>query len=460
MEVDVLRFSLFFLTLIFFFSALAVNLPNFVDLVEKHGASVVNVRALPAVAENKVLPLSRSPSLEDLLRFFESLPDAIPEENALGSGFIISEDGYIVTNHHVVARAEKVLVTLTDRREFTATVVGSDARSDLALLKINSNTPLPTVRFGKSDDLQVGEWVLAIGSPFGFENTATVGIVSALNRSLPDENYVPFIQTDVAINPGNSGGPLFNTKGEVVGVNSQIYSQTGGFMGLSFAIPSDIVQEVIAQLRSQGRVVRGWLGVLIQEVNFEEAQKLGLDRPRGAKISQVLPGSPAARAGIKNGDIVLAFNGRRLESASRLPPMVGFLRPGQKITLTVLREGRESTVNLVIAELPEQEAVAQLQNRGQQTAFLQKYGFLAKDLDEDMEKRLGVTSGVLVTQVVGDPARAANLRAGDVLLAIADTPITSVEQMQTLLESLPAGNYLLRFQRQRRVQISAIEISR
>lgn len=456
-----LRYSGFlWLFLSFSLAMAASNLPNFVDLVEKYGASVVHVRALPTENASAVAPLSGSPSLEELLRFFENLPENTPEENALGSGFIISADGFIVTNHHVVARAEKVLVTLTDRREFTARVVGSDARSDLALLKIDSDTPLPAVRFGQSDALQVGEWVLAIGSPFGFENTATVGIVSALNRSLPDENYVPFIQTDVAINPGNSGGPLFNTQGEVVGVNSQIYSQTGGFMGLSFAIPSDVAQEVIAQLRSQGRVVRGWLGVLIEEVNFEEARKIGLDRPRGAKVAQVLPGSPAASAGLKNGDIILAFNGRPIESSSRLPPMVGFLRPGQKITLNVLREGRENNVNLVIAELPEQEAVAQLQDRSEQAVFLQKYGFLAQDLDEELEKQLGVTSGVLVTQVVGEPARAANLRAGDVLLAVAETPITSVSQLQTLLESLPAGNYLLRLQRQRRVQITAIEISR
>ncbi len=455
-----LRYSLFLWLFSAFATAMAGALPNFVDLVEKHGASVVHVRALPAVADSMVPPLSRSPSLEELLRFFENLPENIPDDNALGSGFIISADGFIVTNHHVVARADKVLVTLTDRREFTATVVGSDARSDLALLKIDSDKPLPALRFGKSDDLQVGEWVLAIGSPFGFENSATSGIVSALNRSLPDENYVPFIQTDVAINPGNSGGPLFNAQGEVIGVNSQIYSQTGGFMGLSFAIPSDVAQEVIAQLRSQGRVVRGWLGVLIEEVNFDEARKLGLDRPRGAKVAQVLPGSPAATAGLKAADIILAFNGRSVESSSRLPPMVGFLRPGQKITLTVLRDSRETTVNLVIAELPEQEAVAQLQDRSEQAVFLQRYGFLAKDLDEELEKQLAVTSGVLVTQVVGEPARAANLRAGDVLLAVADTPITSVAQLQTLLESLPAGNYLLRLQRQRRVQITAIEISR
>lgn len=456
-----LRYGLFlWLFLTFSLAMAASNLPNFVNLVEKYGASVVHVRALPSETGNTAVPLSRSPSLDELLRFFENLPENLPDENALGSGFIISADGYIVTNHHVVARADKVLVTLTDRREFTARVVGSDARSDLALLKIDSKTPLPAVRFGKSDALQVGEWVLAIGSPFGFENTATVGIVSALNRSLPDENYVPFIQTDVAINPGNSGGPLFNTQGEVIGVNSQIYSQTGGFMGLSFAIPSDVAQEVIDQLRNQGRVVRGWLGVLIEEVDFDAARKLGLDRPRGAKIAQVLPGSPAANAGIKDGDIILAFNGRGVESASRLPPMVGFLRPGQKIALTVLRDGRENTINLVIAELPEQEAVAQLQDRSEQAVFLQKYGFLAKDLDDDLASQLGVTSGVLVTQVVGEPARAANLRAGDVLLAVADTPITSVAQLRALLESLPAGNYLLRLQRQRRLQITAIEISR
>ena len=320
-------------------SAVARTLPDFTELVEQNRAAVVNISTsqrrtaspnrprVPRGFEIPDLP-EDSPFQEFFRRFFGEGEIEEFDTQSLGSGFIISPDGYIISNNHVVRNADEVIVRLTDRREFKATVVGTDERSDVALLKIEASE-LPVVELGTGYELKVGEWVLAIGSPFGFDYSVTAGIVSAKGRSLPRENYVPFIQTDVAINPGNSGGPLFNLQGQVVGVNAQIFSRTGGFMGLSFAIPIDVAMNVANQLRDKGRVSRGWLGVLIQDVTLELAESFGMDKPQGALIARVLDGSPARRAGIEVGDILLSFDGRSIDRSSELPPIVGHTPVGQ-----------------------------------------------------------------------------------------------------------------------------------
>jgi serine protease Do len=314
----------------------AQTLPDFTGMAEKHGAAVVNistVRSGDAGTMRERLQGQLPDFLEDFMgeRFGEQFdgPRPSPKARSVGSGFIISEDGYVLTNYHVIAKAEKVSVQLRDRREFEAEIVGTDQQSDLALLKVDASG-LPSVKIGSSEALQVGEWVMAIGAPFGFENTITKGIVSAKGRSLPNENYVPFIQTDAAVNPGNSGGPLFNMDGEVVGVNSQIVSRSGGFNGLSFAVPIDMAMNVVEQLKEHGEVTRGWLGVMIQEVDRELAESFDMERPRGALVAQVMSDSPAEKAGFKPGDIVIEFNGRSIETSSKLPHIVGRLEPGSE----------------------------------------------------------------------------------------------------------------------------------
>ncbi len=313
----------------------ARNLPDFTELVEENSGAVVNISTTQEVpAQGRAMPFDER-QLEQLPEFFQDFfrgphspfgggsPGQVEPRRSMGSGFIVSSDGYVLTNNHVIEGADEIIVRLNDRRELPATLVGTDPKSDLAVLKIEDGNDLPVVRIGRSKDLKTGEWVLAIGSPFGFDYTATAGIVSALGRSLPTENYVPFIQTDVAINPGNSGGPLFNLDGEVVGINSQIYTRSGGFMGVSFAIPIDDAMNVFRQIRDKGSVSRGWLGVLIQEVSRDLAETFGLKRPRGALIAEVMEGSPAAQAGLQAGDIVLEYDGEAIVMSSDLPPMVG-----------------------------------------------------------------------------------------------------------------------------------------
>ena len=344
----------------------ATTLPDFVSLVAEHGPAVVNISATrrnPSIApkEPESLPTpdlpEDSPHREFFRRYFFGNPD---EERfhaqSLGSGFIISPDGYIICNHHVIRDADAVVVRLNDWREFDAEIVGIDERSDIGLLKIDA-IDLPSVRIGAGNDLQVGEWVLAIGSPFGFEHSVTAGIVSAKGRRLPRENYVPFIQTDVAINPGNSGGPLFNLAGEVVGINSQIFSGTGGFMGLSFAIPIEVAMNVATQLRERGRVSRGWLGVLIDDVSPNMAESLDMDRPRGAWIAKVLPDGPAASAGLREHDIVLEFDGNIVSRSSDLPPIVGRTQVGTRVPVKVLRDGEARTLYVLTAELPGEDEI-------------------------------------------------------------------------------------------------------
>ncbi|MFO7787813.1 MAG: Do family serine endopeptidase, partial [Halospina sp.] len=345
------------------------QLPDFTGLVEDNADVVVNISTTSTSSSSRgATPFGGQ--MEELPEFFQEffkdrfrgqMPDRQPEHQSMGSGFIVSSDGYILTNNHVVENADEIIVRMNDRREMEAEVVGADARSDIAVLKVDAED-LPTAKIGSSSDLSVGEWVFAIGSPFGFDYTVTSGIVSAKGRSLPRDNYIPFIQTDVAINPGNSGGPLFNMDGEVIGVNSQIYTRSGGFMGVSFAIPMDVAMDVFDQLRDEGSVTRGWLGVMIQEVNRDLAETFGLERPHGALVADVVPDSPAAEAGLQQGDVILEFDGEEITRSSDLPPKVGQADVGSEAELTVMRDGERITVPFTVGELPEDGQQAQHQS--------------------------------------------------------------------------------------------------
>jgi serine protease Do len=379
----------------------------------------------------------RRPVHDFLRRYFgeEELPPEIFDNKSLGSGFLISPDGYVLTCAHVVENATEILVRLTDRREFTAKVVGADRRSDVALLKIDA-TGLPQVRIGDPEKVRVGEWVLAIGSPVGFESSATAGIVSAKGRSLPRENYVPFIQTDVAINPGNSGGPLFNLRGEVIGINSQIYSRTGGFMGLSFAVPIDIAMHVAKQLKTSGHVQRGWIGVTIQDVTRELAESFGMKRPSGALIADVLPDGPAAKSDLRVGDVVVEYENHRVDLSADLPPLVGQTAPGTRAKLGIIRNGQTKTLSITIAELPEETA----ENRPESPPGPERPGVLGmqlKDLTPAQRKQLGVSQGVLVEKVAEGPALKAGVRPGDVILQVQGRPMRSAAELRDLAPQLP-----------------------
>jgi serine protease Do len=423
-------------------------LPDFVDLVAENGPSVVNISTKQAqiraeqIPEFSVPDLPEDSPLQDFFRHFfgedGELPDDTFQSRSLGSGFIVSTDGFVLTNAHVVDGAEEIIVRTSDRREFVAALVGTDKRSDIALLKVDGES-LPAVKVGSSKDLKVGEWVLAIGSPFGFESSATAGIVSAKGRSLPSENYIPFIQTDVAINPGNSGGPLFNLDGEVIGVNSQIYSRTGGFMGLSFAIPIDVVMDVVEQLQTKGRVSRGWLGVLIQDVTRELAESFGMKQPRGALVAQVLPGSPAEAAKVLPGDIIVTYNGRDIPTSSTLPPMVGITAVGERVTVQVLRGGELVDLAVEIGELPDEEQLAGRPSEPEQAAA-NRLGLLVSEITAEQRDQLAVASGgVLVEGVEPGPAEQAGLRSGDVILMLDNRAVPDLAGFNAILESLPAG---------------------
>jgi len=430
-------------------SARAGELPNFVDLVKETSSAVVNISTtqkvqsgMPELPEGFEMPEfpEDSPFGELFKYFFEQQGDGEPgyhDAKSLGSGFIISKDGYVMTNYHVVKDADEIIVRLSDRRELKAEVIGVDPRSDVALLKIDA-TGLPVVNIGESGDLEVGEWVLAIGSPFGFDHSATAGIVSAKGRSLPRENYVPFIQTDVAINPGNSGGPLFNQAGEVVGVNSQIYSRTGGYMGLSFAIPIEVAMDVAEQLKTSGKVSRGWLGVLIQDVTLDLAESFGMKHPRGALVAKVLPDSPALSSGINVGDIIVTFNDQDVVNSSSLPPIVGSSEVGVKLPVTVIRNGREKTLHVKLGELPEDEAVAQATTRSEKKVT-NRLGFSAIELSDKKKQELEIEGGVEVGHIVSGAASRAGVRKGDIILAIDNTAVTNLRQFKKMVEGLKTG---------------------
>ena len=417
------------------------QLPDFTDLVEKQGPAVVNISTTQSV-RNPLAP--QVPQLQEDDPFYEFFRRFIPnpgprefQSQSLGSGFFISNDGYILTNAHVVETAEEITVKLNDKREFKAKVIGSDRRTDVALIKIDGSG-LPAVRFGDPNRLKVGEWVVAIGSPFGFENTVTAGIVSAKGRSLPQENFVPFIQTDVAVNPGNSGGPLFNMRGEVVGINSQIYSRTGGFMGLSFAIPIDVANDIAQQLRTAGKVTRGRIGVVIQPITKELAESFGLPRPAGALVNSVEKGGPAEKAGIESGDVILRFDGKAVSSSEDLPRIVGATRPGNKVTVQLWRNKAAREVQVVVAELQDERAGRQSRRGGKPPAAATQYGMTLADLGDARRKELKIEGGVLVENAQGAAARA-GIRAGDIILAVNNQDVKSVEQFRELLGQFEKG---------------------
>ncbi|HTG97362.1 MAG TPA: DegQ family serine endoprotease [Burkholderiales bacterium] len=437
--------------------AQARELPDFTRLVDEQGNAVVNISTTQAVRRSGAAPQVPGIEDEEVLEFFRRFiprqqppgqsPRERPESRSLGSGFIISADGYILTNAHVVEGADEINVRFTDKREFKAKVIGADRRTDIAVIKVDA-TNLPAVRFGDPTKLKVGEWVVAIGSPFGFENTVTAGIVSAKGRSLPQENFVPFIQTDVAINPGNSGGPLFNMRGEVVGINSQIYSRTGGFMGLSFAIPIDVALDIQKQLRDKGRVARGRIGVVIQEVTRDLATSFGLDRPRGALVNSVEKGSPADKAGVEATDIIVSFDGKPVESSSDLPRIVGSTRPGSASTLEVWRKGKTQKLNITVAELQE-DRVASADRPGsrakpQAEAPANRLGIVVGELSAEQKKGLNVSYGLVVTDV--RPDSKADVRKGDVLLTMVHkgqhTELKSVEQFNKILAGLDKNSVI------------------
>ena len=441
------RFRVLFLACaatIFFSVPAHAELPDFKSIIKANQASVVNIsttQQLKPSARNGMprLPEGMPPGIEEFFRHFRGMP--MPGERqarSLGSGFIISADGRILTNAHVVEGADTILVKLADNSEKPAKLIGLDKASDVALLKIEA-TGLPAVQMGDSSTLEVGDWVLAIGSPFGLEHTATQGIVSAVGRSLPDGNYVPFIQTDVAVNPGNSGGPLFNLRGQVVGINSQIYSRSGGYMGLSFAIPVNVAINVARQLAATGRVERGWLGVGIQGLNGELAKSFALDKPVGALVGQVDKTGPASRAGLKPGDVILEFDGRSITQHADLPPMVGETAPGTTVKLKVWRDKAVRTIPVTIAALKPAEGAKLAANQ----AVEQAPGVLniqVAALTPEQREESGVEAGgVLVVSVADGPAARAGISDGDIILRLGSNPVNSPGQLAELVKKLPKG---------------------
>jgi serine protease Do len=426
------------------------GLPDFAELVERQGPAVVNISTTQVLRSNgqgvQPLPFDEDDPMFDFFRRFVPRQPGVPgaprefQSRSLGSGFIISSDGYILTNAHVVDAADEILVRLTDKRELKARVIGADKRTDVALIKIDAAN-LPVVRMGDPTLLKVGEWVLAIGSPFGFDNSVTAGIVSAKGRSLPQENFVPFIQTDVAINPGNSGGPLFNMKGEVVGINSQIYSRSGGFMGISFAIPIDVAMEVQNQLKTGGKVSRGRIGVVIQEVTRELAESFGLSKAQGAIVNAVESGGPADKAGIEAGDVIIKFDGKPVVSSNDLPRIVGAIKPGAKVAVQVWRKGAARELTVVVGELAE-ETVRSPKTQRPVEKKANRLGLVVSELGREQQRDLKVRGGLLVEDVRGNTARA-DLRRGDIILALIargeNIEIKGVEQFNTLLGQFDKG---------------------
>ncbi len=433
---------------------LVTGLPDFTALVERVGPAVVNISA--ETAPRRADPSQQlPPGLEDFLRRFGMPFPGVPDGPrgggvSLGSGFVISADGYVLTNHHVIAGADTVTVTLSDRRELEAEVVGSDEQYDVALLKIEADG-LRWMRPGNSADLKPGQWVIAIGSPFGLDQSVTAGIVSAVGRANPysGQQYVPFIQTDVAINRGNSGGPLLNTSGEVVGINSQIFSNSGGYMGVSFAIPIDLAMNAAEQIKQTGQVSRGRIGVVIQPVSAEQADAIDLPDTRGALVTQVEPGSAAADAGLRRMDVIRSFNGTRINDASDLPPMVGMVAPGTEAELEVFRDGRLRTVEVTIGGEPVEAGANRSRDRGEPAAAestgIARFGLEARDLTAEQRQRLGLDEGegVQVVGAEGEAAREAGLRHGDVIIAVGSDSVGSAAELERRLEAVESGRTVM-----------------
>jgi serine protease Do len=417
-----------------------VQLPSFATLVKQQGPAVVNITAMHTVRQGaEALPVPEDDPLAEFFRRFMQPPG--PEEyqaRGVGSGFVISADGFILTNAHVVAESDEVSVKLTTKREYKAKLIGADLRSDVALLKIDANN-LPVVPIGNPDKLEVGEWVAAIGAPFGFENSVTAGIVSAKGRSLPDESYVPFIQTDVAVNPGNSGGPLFNMNGEVVGINSAIYSRTGGFMGVSFAIPIDIAMDVVKQLRTTGKVTRGRIGVAAQELTVDLAASFGLKEPVGALVANIEKGSPAEKAGIIPGDVILSFDGKPVQSSGDLARLVANTKPGTAVIVEVWRKGELRKLQVTVGELMPEQVSAQ---KEPQQMPVSRAGLVLSELTPQLRERLKIDHGLLVRKAAG-PAQRAGIEPGDVILAVNDIPVTTLSAFEQQLARSPGGTVAL-----------------
>lgn len=426
----------------------AKDLPDFTELAEKQGPAVVNI-SITSVVHGTGIGFPGMPNDENLQEFLRRF--GIPgmpgmpgqdggqdyKSQSLGSGFIISADGYILTNAHVVNEADEVLVKLYDKREFKAKIIGADKRTDVALIKIEA-TGLPKVTIGDPNALKVGEWVAAIGSPFGLENTMTAGIVSAKGRALPQENYVPFIQTDVAINPGNSGGPLFNLRGEVVGVNSQIYSKSGGSMGLSFSIPIDVAIDISNQLKANGRIARGWLGIGIQEVTKELAESFGLKQTNGALIAGVEKNSPADKGGLEAGDIILKFDGKPITTSSDLPRVVAATKPGKVVPVEVVRKGANKTLQLGVGEMPNEQGEAPAVSKEPVKPEANKVGLTLRELTPQQKKKLNGKNGLLVVESSGAAAQA-GIRRGDVILGLNNNESQSVDLFNKQINAVPSG---------------------
>jgi len=424
-------------------NAAQVNLPDFTGIIESNSGAVVKI--LVEVEPVKSAPqgdMTEPDGVPDYLRRFFDPRGGIPRgdvpRSGTGSGFILTEDGYVVTNNHVVEGATSVVVRMTDRREFDAEIVGLDELSDLALLKIDAED-LPTLKLAEPDSLKVGEWVLAIGSPFGLDFSVTAGIVSAMGRSLPtatNDNYVPFIQTDVAINPGNSGGPLFNLEGEVVGVNSQIYTRSGGSIGLSFSIPVSVVRDVVEQLRDSGAVQRGWLGVSIQNVDKNLAEAFGLDRPAGALVAQVVEGSPAEEAGIREGDVIVEFDGEYIETSSELPHVVGLVKPGSEVKVGLIRDGDKKTLSVEVGALsPRADLAKQIESASGGA----RLGLTVEPAADQLLSELGLASGVVVRAVRADSAADGEIVEGDIITMLGSKAVRSTQDFIEAEQSLREG---------------------
>jgi len=434
-----------------FFLLLMINvpvhadLPDFTVMVKENGDAVVNISTTQKAPEimqqfdGQQMPEGIPPQMEELFKHFFKQPGGgfqPRDAKSLGSGFIVSDDGYIVTNHHVVKNADEIIVKLKDRRQLLAKLIGSDENSDIALLQVEANN-LPVIKKGSSAQLQVGEWVLAIGTPFGFEQSVTAGIVSAKGRSLPGGNYVPFIQTDVAINPGNSGGPLFNMKGEVVGVNSQIYSRSGGYMGLSFAIPIDVAMNVVDQIKTKGTVSRGWLGVQVQNVTRELAESFAMDRPYGALVARVVEDSPAEKAGLKIGDVIVEFDGHVIETSGELPPVVGMAAIDEKVKVKIFREGSKKTIKVIVGLLDNKAVLAEKKQTEQQ---VNRLGLVATELTAEQRERLQIAKhGVLVQDVKQGTAMNVGIQSGDVILRIQNNVVRDIADFDKIVKKLPTG---------------------